>query len=468
MSSSWSIHGRAEITAKYTILNQIGAGAYSDVYKAIRRSDNLVVALKEIHDYVSASREIAALVALRNCPNVVVLHEYFWDEDGDDDAVLVLEYLESDLRDLIEAAKRREGGMGVGEVKRWMVQVLMGVDACHRSCVVHRDLKPGNLLMGKDGVLKVADFGQARILLGPGFTASADDMHEEPNDPSPIPEDSFQLPAAVSNSVSAEVSGNQEQGIRAKEQQSTEMEEQNTVNSTPDEIDTDSNVLDGNASCAATGSMSEQDDEEVIGSYTYEAKEDEDQVGPLTSVVGTRWFRAPELLYGSTNYGMEIDLWSLGCIFAELLTLEPLFPGTGDIDQLGRITAILGNLTEEAWPASSNLPDYNRISFCRVENPKGIEACLPGRSEDEIRIVKKLVCYDPASRATAMELLGDAYFNEEPLPVPILELRVPTERLKRDMEFPPGLGEMDSDSDFEDFGGLNVRETGQGFSIGFD
>ncbi|MBA0835663.1 hypothetical protein Goarm_007931 [Gossypium armourianum] len=77
-------------------------------------------------------------------------------------------------------------------------------------------------------------------------------------------------------------------------------------------------------------------------SYSYEAEDGDDRKGSLTSCVGTRWFRAPELLYGSTGYGVEVDLWLLGCIFSELLTLKPLFPGVSDIDQLSKIIDILG------------------------------------------------------------------------------------------------------------------------------
>jgi cell cycle related kinase len=80
-SKSWSIHTRSEIIAKYQILERIGSGAYADVYRGHRLSDDLTVALKEIHDYQSAFREIEALQMLQGSPNVVVMHEYFWRED---------------------------------------------------------------------------------------------------------------------------------------------------------------------------------------------------------------------------------------------------------------------------------------------------------------------------------------------------------------------------------------------------
>ncbi|PWA34104.1 Protein kinase, ATP binding site-containing protein [Artemisia annua] len=160
-TKSWSIHTRTEITSKYKIHSLIGSGTFSDIYKATRISDNLPVALKEVHHSQSAFREIEALQALHHSPNVVVLHEFFSSED--EDVVLVLEYLVTDLEKVIKVVGR-EGGWSVGEVKRWIVQILLAVDACHRSSVIHRDLKPSNFLIGEDGVLKLADFGQVVII----------------------------------------------------------------------------------------------------------------------------------------------------------------------------------------------------------------------------------------------------------------------------------------------------------------
>jgi len=150
---SWSIHTRSEITAKYEVIGRVGSGAYADLYDGRRRSDGAAVALKEVHDSQSASREIEALRVLKGSQNVVVLHEFFWRED--EDAVLVLEFLGTNLADVIG-----KGGVAVGKVKRWMLQALSAVDECHRNMIVHRDLKPANFLVSDDGVLKLADFGQ--------------------------------------------------------------------------------------------------------------------------------------------------------------------------------------------------------------------------------------------------------------------------------------------------------------------
>ncbi|KAG9456129.1 hypothetical protein H6P81_000637 [Aristolochia fimbriata] len=440
---SWSIHTRREITTKYEILDRVGSGAYADVYRARRLSDGLTVALKEIHDYQSAFREIEALQILQNFPNIITLYEYFWRED--EDAVLVLEFLQTDLEAVIrDAKKNREGGIPVWEIKRWMIQILLGVDACHRNYIVHRDLKPSNLLVTAGGVLKLADFGQSRILLSePPFPATENSLLEQ--DPPMVP--SFQ------------------------EENYLQELEQFKVHKFMDETDRETKYQDGDASCLATCTTSDvEDDLFKNSSYSYDAEEvKEDESGGFTSCVGTRWFRAPELLYGSTNYGQEIDLWSLGCIFAELLSLQPLFPGNSDIDQLGRIINVLGNIDEETWPGCSKLPDYGKIFFNKIENPLGLESCLPNRSASEIELVNRLVCYDPKNRATSMELLHNRYLNEEPLPVPVSELRVPSSKGLQDEDSPGGWGDYDyqeSDSDL-DFAGVDVMKSDAGYSIRF-
>ncbi|MBA0564491.1 hypothetical protein Golob_009430 [Gossypium lobatum] len=378
LPKSWSIHTRPDTIAKYVIMERVGSGTYADVYRARRLSDNLIVALKEAHDYQSGFRKIEALQLLQNCPNIVVMHEYFWRED--EDAVLVLEFLRTDLAAVIEEAKKKESGVPVGEVKRWMLQILRGIDACHRNMIVHR---AGNLLVSDDGVLKLADFGQARTLMNmePGFVADNDNQQwlgqytGYPENISPsldAAQEADDLPNRGYNKLVEEDMKKEEvfrQLVKLKAKQHA-----------VDETDKASNINDPFKS-----------------SYSYEAEDGDDRKGSLTSCVGTRWFRSPELLYGSTGYGMEVDLWSLGCIFSELLTLKPLFPG----------------------------PAY------------------PTRSLDAISLVKRLVCYDPANRATAMELLNDKYFNEQLLPLPICELNVPLATSDHDEDPPDGWNNYD-------------------------
>ncbi|KAI3495853.1 hypothetical protein L1887_38199 [Cichorium endivia] len=463
-TKSWSIHTRREITSKYEIQNRIGSGAYSDVYKARRLSDDLTVALKEVHDYQSAFREIEALQTLQHSPNVVELHEYFWSED--EDAVLVLEYLPTDLASVIRTAKKEWKGLSVGEIKRWIIQILLAVDACHRSSIIHRDLKPANLLISANGVLKLADFGQARIRLAPGFLSVHYNTQPQAQE-SPIYQQQKTVPESETVTTQEGHPNHSEEPLRTiKEYKpSDETKPKDPI----DELDKEANFPDVDTSCLATFTTSDIEDDFLKSNYSYGYNETgNDESGLLTSCVGTRWFRAPELLFGSTNYGAEIDLWSLGCIIAELFTLEPIFPGTSDIDQLSRIFTVLGNLNEEVWPGCTQLPDYKIISFGKIENPSGLASCLVNMSQDEISLVEKLLCFDPAGRAAAMELLHDKYLNEEPVPVPLSQLRVPCSNRGDDGSSESGEwgGDMGSDSDFDDFG--VTKGSGGDFSIRFE
>ena len=75
-----------------------------------------------------------------------------------------------------------------------------------------------------------------------------------------------------------------------------------------------------------------------------------------------RWYRAPELLYGSRDYDQGVDLWAVGCILGEMINNCPLFPGENDIDQLGLVIRHLGTPTQHVWPGVSQLPDYSKAS----------------------------------------------------------------------------------------------------------
>lgn len=290
---------------------------------------------------------------------------------------------------------------------------------------------------------------------------------------------SDQVPASQPSAIFPGTLSSNREGNKTEEQEPISKEEYFRVldemkaKDSPNEFDKETCTYDGDTSCLATCTTSDLEDDPFKGSsYSYEMEGGvpaDDGQGSLTSCVGTRWFRAPELLYGSTSYGLEIDLWSLGCIFAELFTLEPLFPGTADIDQMSKIFTTLGNLTEDCWPGCSELPDFQIISFNNIEKPIGLEACLPNCSPDEISMIKRLLCYNPANRATAMELLQYKYFTEEPLPIPISELHVPTTRSGQDEDSPAGWYDYnESDSDMDELGPMNVTTCATGYSIQFD
>ena len=86
----------------------------------------------------------------------------------------------------------------------------------------------------------------------------------------------------------------------------------------------------------------------------------------FTALALTHTDRAPEVLLGSRTYSTPLDMWSVGCIFAEMMSGEPLFPGQGEADQIIKIFKIIGAPSEERWPGYSSLPHVSKVSWTRI------------------------------------------------------------------------------------------------------
>ncbi|KAL1408838.1 hypothetical protein Q8F55_005652 [Vanrija albida] len=140
-----------------------------------------------------------------------------------------------------------------------------------------------------------------------------------------------------------------------------------------------------------------------------------DPLGEMTQLVVTLWYRAPELLLGAKEYTTAIDMWSVGCIFAELMQKDPLFPGRGEIDQLSKIFNLLGKPNDDVWPGYSKLPNAKSI------NPVGptfstLRQKFKHLSSEGHYLMTALLCYDPDRRISAAEGYDHPYFGEQPLP----------------------------------------------------
>ncbi|XP_078003960.1 cyclin-dependent kinase 20 isoform X1 [Phascolarctos cinereus] len=116
--------------------------------------------------------------------------------------------------------------------------------------------------------------------------------------------------------------------------------------------------------------------------------------------VATRWYRAPELLYGARQYDEGVDLWAVGCILGELLNGSPLFPGENDIEQLCCVLRVLGTPSPQVWPEITELPDYNKISF-KEQLPLPLDEVLPDASPQALRLLSSFLIYPPRHRIPA-------------------------------------------------------------------
>lgn len=140
-----------------------------------------------------------------------------------------------------------------------------------------------------------------------------------------------------------------------------------------------------------------------------------------TPKVVTLWYRAPELLFGCETYTTAIDMWAVGCIFAEFLKHAPLFPGSTEIEQVQMICALLGTPNEHIWPGWDSLPVAK--SFKLPEQPYNfLEVNFPKLSLTGVDLLNMLLTFDPEKRATAKEALEHAYFQEIPPPKPPSEM----------------------------------------------
>ncbi|XP_071309048.1 cyclin-dependent kinase 3 isoform X2 [Agelaius tricolor] len=286
------------IQASFQKVEKIGEGTYGVVYKARNKRTGQLVALKKIRlDAESegvpstAIREISLLKELKH-PNIVRLLDVIHSQKK---LYMVFEYLNQDLKKYMDSCQA--GELPLSLVKNYLFQLLQGVSFCHSHRVIHRDLKPQNLLINEAGAIKLADFGLARA---------------------------FGVP---------------------------------------------------------------------LRTYTHE--------------VVTLWYRAPEILLGCRYYSTPVDIWSIGCIFAEMMTRKALFPGDSEIDQLFQIFRTLGTPTEVTWPGVTQLPDY-KGSFPRWPR-KEMKDIVPNLDRDG-RDLLTLLLYDPSKRISAKAALSHQYF----------------------------------------------------------
>ncbi|KAG2129199.1 Pkinase-domain-containing protein [Suillus bovinus] len=308
---------------------KVGEGTYAVVYQGREASTSRKVAIKKIKVGqfkdgldMSAIREVKYLRELHH-QNVIELLDVFSSKTN---LNLVLEFLDSDLEMIIQD---RSLVFLPADIKAWMAMTLRGLEFCHRNFMLHRDLKPNNLLIASDGQLKIADFGLARDFADPGHK--------------------------------------------------------------------------------------------------------------MTCQVITRWYRPPELLFGCRYYSSAVDIWSVGCIFAELMLRTPYLPGESDMDQLKTIFRALGTPTEEDWPGHTKLPDYVPVGqFPRTP----LRDLFTAASGDTLNLLSRFLVYEPRRRISARDALSHAYFFALPHPSHPSKLPKPASQTSRPLEELDGNADM--------------------------
>ncbi|KZT10053.1 kinase-like protein [Laetiporus sulphureus 93-53] len=311
-----SSFGKAfHVEKRWKLIREMGSGAYGYVISAADQISGEPVAIKMVARATEklqlAKRALREITLLRhfNHENITGLIDVDCTSDLSE-IYIFMEPMEADLHQIIKSGQ----ALSNEHVQYFVYQILRGMKYVHSASVVHRDLKPGNLLVNADCELKICDFGLSR-----GFNSKSDD------------------------------------------------------NPTM-----------------------------------------------MTEYVATRWYRAPEIMLAYKEYNTAIDVWSIGCILAELMLGKPLFKGKDYVDQLNKILDVLGTPDDEvirrvasqkAAAYVRSLPIRKAVSFSKV---------LPVADLQATDLLTKILAFDPASRFSVVEALEHPWLasyhdvNDEP------------------------------------------------------
>jgi negative regulator of the PHO system len=137
-------------------------------------------------------------------------------------------------------------------------------------------------------------------------------------------------------------------------------------------------------------------------------------VNTFSNEVVTLWYRAPDVLLGSRNYSTSIDIWSAGCIMAEMATGKPLFAGKNNDDQLLKIFKLLGTPSEDSWNGVSQYSEYKPFPWFP---PQDLRALLPMLGPSGLDLLARMLQYQPQLRISARDATSHIFVNDVTLPM---------------------------------------------------
>ncbi|KAJ5966057.1 hypothetical protein N7481_012771 [Penicillium waksmanii] len=286
----------------YTQCKIVGNGSFGVVFQTKMAPSGEDAAIKRVlQDKRFKNRELQIMRIVRH-PNIVELKAFYYSNGDRKDEVylnLVLEYVPETVYRASRYFNKLKTTMPMLEVKLYIYQLFRSLAYIHSQGICHRDIKPQNLLLDPNtGILKLCDFGSAKILI-----------ENEPN----------------------------------------------------------------------------------------------------VSYICSRYYRAPELIFGATNYTTKIDVWSTGCVMAELMLGQPLFPGESGIDQLVEIIKVLGTPTREQIRTMN--PNYMEHKFPQIK-PHPFNKVFRKAPPEAIDLISALLEYTPTQRLSAVEAMVHPFFDE--------------------------------------------------------
>jgi mitogen-activated protein kinase 1/3 len=323
---------RFEIDERYEFIKQIGIGSYSTVCSCYDKKENRNVAIKKItnafDDKNDARRVLREIKMLRffDHDNLITLLEVPKPSNPTtyNDIYIITDLMETDLHRVIYS--RQE--LTDDHIQYFIFQILRGTLFLHSANVVHRELKPANILANKNCDLKICDLG-----LDHGIIKDDDNtvqkLIDNPN-----------LPVEISNNM----------------------------------------IYD-------------------------------DSKRELTEKVIARWYRAPEIILNPNDYTKAVDVWSIGCIFAELLGRQPLFPSDNYLDELQKVISVLGSPSESDLEFIKDEKVKNFVNKLARRTKQSFSVMFPTANPVALDLLGKMLTFSPNKRYNVEQCLSHPYFE---------------------------------------------------------
>ena len=407
------------ILDKYEPIQVLGAGSYGKVIEALDKTTKKKVAIKKVNelfsDIVDSKRVLREITLLRFMKNRFIVElldiEYDRKDKNFDSIYLIFECLPSDLKKLIKSSSF----LTMDDVRMYVYHILCGLKYIHSCAVLHRDLKPGNILLDHNYQIKICDFGLARCV-----NRDTDDEIVEQ-----VPEQK-QIDTSKLDKHNEFLSKYAGTGNDKKEDKKDEKKEETPKSK---EGGSTSKSGKGRGPPPKLKFLKNQKKEQILSVH-----------------VVSRWYRAPELILIETNYTGSIDVWSVGCIFGELMMMikenaktfmdrTPLFPGKScfplsppgskkvkvnefgfpneKADQLNVIFDVIGSPDEESmgFVTDPNAVLYLKSLSQKKKNKINFKSKFPGSSEESLDLLQKMLIFDPKKRITVQGCLEHPFFK---------------------------------------------------------
>lgn len=416
-----------DLGSEYEVVRLLGTGSYGSVREAIHKPSGKTVAIKKVEnmfdDLIDCKRILREAQIMRKMQhsNIVRLIEILPPKDPENfvSLYLVLEYAQSDIKKLVKSAIHLTNL----HIQKLIYNLLVGLKYIHSAGVLHRDIKPANILINEDCSVKICDFGLARSVVGVQGT-SISLMQKKINN--------LEEYQAASDDEDVKIKNAQLAEIRKGAEDMTDIPTNPPIPSKfgPKKFDEDSKELES--------AKKKEIQKELMKTKTLRRS----MKRQLTGHVVTRWYRSPEIILLEKDYGGAIDVWSVGCILAELLSMikenaptyqdrQPLFPGTScfplspdhkvstkkggfpasQSDQLNVIFEVIGTPTEEDC---SFVTDSKAIEYLKSFAPRkriDFSSRYPAAGVDSIDLLNKMLVFNPFFRLSIDGCLNHPYLS---------------------------------------------------------